>query len=44
MCKGMLYLSVIQAQFNGFEFRHSVQANVQPAWPHLEQKLKLLSG
>ena len=42
--KEMLRLLLNQAQFNGFEFRHWFQSNVQPIWPGADHALSLLAG
>jgi hypothetical protein len=39
----MLRRLLNQALFNGFDFRHWYQANIQPAWPGTEQALAHLS-
>ena len=40
----LLRLLLNQAQFNGFEFRHWFQFNIQPEWPGTERAIAILAS
>ncbi len=42
--KELLQLLVNQAQFNGFEFQHWFQSNIQPVWPGTDQAHAVLAA